>query len=331
MFQVQKAKPGRQSTDPWDWGWEDNSAQQDDWNNGWNQAPTPNPPNVIPAPHFYPSKPEKNAHGTPDLIPDKINNMPRGNMMHIGQQQPFNQVSNASDFFENIDLGRQGPQTAPVTPIYRPPQPSLPPSYSMFQPLPPQSSTINRHATPANYFHQPNSPHSANNEPPVYYQQPPQAHNTGQTFQNSQYYQTEPNNQMLTQDYSNNYFHKNQPTVTSNNFYEQNSFNNVSYQSSPSVNPVEVENIEVPVAPSEPPIPPAVNSDPLRINAPQNLQEIHQTNSLVIADETNIPDNQETVTDDEHLQNLPKKLGQMKISASYNLETVSGFYYYILI
>ncbi|XP_046670517.1 protein transport protein Sec16A isoform X3 [Homalodisca vitripennis] len=329
---VPKPKPGRQSTDPWDWGWEENSAQQDEWGNGWNQAPIP-VPNVIPNPPpslYHQSKPENKARGTPDLIPEKVNNgSSRGGVVQFGQQH-YNQTSNASDFFENINLVGQNHQSSPIYPpneVRRLPQPNIPQNYHMYQQLPPQNA-INRCPTPASYFHQPPPPHS---EPVSYFQQPPPSL-TPNLYQNSQYYQPELNNQLSAQKQSGNYFDHNQFTSQEHyNYYEQNAYlNNTPIQAPTSgepaynptpnnVNTIEVENVEV--APPERAAAPVSQPEPSQEPETQKSQEVNQANNQGAVDETSIPDNQETVPDnEEHLQNLPHKLSQMKITSGNSLE-----------
>jgi len=324
-----KPKPGRQSTDPWDWGWEDNSGQQDDWNNGWSQAPVP-APNVIPNPApslYHQNKQEKKAHGTPDLIPDKVNNVGRGNVMQLRPQQTYSQPSNHSDFFENIDLVSQNHQTSlpPVFNSYdtrQPQQMNMQQNYPIYQP----QNSVNRHPSPASYFQQP--PHPVNNESMTYYQQPPPPPHTPNMYQNSQYYQPErirTNSQLSAGDHTNHYYDQNQVTAPEHsNYYDQNAFiNNVesSFQRTANPNTAEVENVEV--APPEQTTSSSNLADPLRTTS-QNSGEVyqHQDNNLTNAEETNIPDNQEMVPDnEEHLQDLPHRLSQLKLLSPPNLET----------
>ncbi|XP_054270029.1 protein transport protein Sec16A isoform X3 [Macrosteles quadrilineatus] len=176
---VPKTKPGRQSTDPWDWGWEDNnSGQQEDWNNGWGQTQTTAPnviPNHPPQPSHYQRPPDKKPHGTPDLIPDQLNTFASGRGM---VQQQYNQVSNASDFFENIDLvGNHGP---PSVPLYNPSQRQVHQGQNyQFAPQPyPSQNFVNRNpapSTPASYFHPPSSISQNYGAPPKPYPGPPQS------------------------------------------------------------------------------------------------------------------------------------------------------------
>lgn len=334
LLQTPKAKPGQQSPDPWNWGMEDSSAQHDDWNSGWNQSQA-SVPNVIPnSSHliYHPPKPEKKPHGTPDLIPEKINI--RGNMIKMGHQH-YNQVSNASDFFENIDLAGQNHQVTPVPPTYNVSDPRLPlqqpnsviagSPYPGYQMLPPQSTVNQTNTTHASYFNQHQSSLSISNHPMSYYQQPLPVQ-TQNMFQIPQYYQPEGNTQLPSQEQV-PYYNQSKTTTSPSELshYIQSTLTKSGEQScDPAINSntLEVENIEI--APPEQTVAASSNhSDFTRATLSKQSHEAHQENSVTVTNENNIPDNQETVFDnEEHVQNLPEKLSNMKIGSSKS-ETVS--------
>lgn len=334
-MQTPKEQPGRQSTDPWNWGWEDNSAQHDDWNSGWNQNQT-SVPNVIPnSAHlmYHPPKPEKKAHGTPDLIPEKVNNV-RGNTMKMGHQH-YSPVSNASDFFENIDLAGQNHQMSPFPPTFNisdPRRQAQQPNsvmantpYPGYQNLPPQNTVNQLNTTHASYFSQPQSSHPVSNHPITYYQQPAPAP-TQNMFQMPHYYQPEGNAQLPSQEPKGNYYNQSTTTPPEHSHYNQSTFMNSGEQSHDpalNTNTAEVENIEI--APPEQTVTASVNhSDISKTIRSNQSYEANQENGFTAKNENSIPENQETVPDnEEHIQNLPEKLSQMNIGGG-KLETVSS-------
>lgn len=329
-MQTPKEQPGRQSTDPWNWGWEDSSAQHDDWNSGWNQNQT-SVPNVIPnSSHlmYHPPKPEKKAHGTPDLIPEKVNNV-RGNTLKMGHQH-YSPVSNASDFFENIDLAGQNHQMSPFPPTYnisdprrqtQQPNPVMASTpYPGYQNLPSQNTVNQLNTTHTSYFSQPQSSHPVSNHPTTYYQQPAPAH-TQNMFQMPQYYQPEGNAQLPSQELKGNYYNQSTTTPPEHSHYNQSG--EQSHEPAINSNTVEVENIEI--APPEQTVTASViHSDISKTIRSKQSYEANQENGFTVKNENNIPENQETVPDnEEHIQNLPEKLSQMTIGGS-KLETVSA-------
>lgn len=336
-MQTPKEQPGQQSTDPWNWGWEDSSAQHDDWNSGWNQNQA-SVPNVIPnSSHlmYHPPKPGKKAHGTPDLIPEKVNNI-RGNTMKMGHQH-YSPVSNASDFFENIDLAGQNNQMSQLPPptynisdprrqVQQPNSIMASTPYPGYQILPPQNSSNQLNTTHASsYFSQPQSSHPVSNHPITYYQQPAPAQ-TQNMFQSSHYYQPEGNTQLPSQELTGNYYNQSTTIPPEHSHYNHSTVMNSGEQNhEPAINSntVEVENIEI--APPEQTVTASVNnSDISKTVRSKQSYEANQESGFTVKNENNIPENQETVPDnEEHIQNLPEKLSQMKIGGS-KLDMVSS-------
>lgn len=240
--------------------------------------------------------------------------------MHVPQQNPFNHVPNASDFFENIDLNSQN-YYQPAPPVYGSsdnsgapqPLPTLYTStdssghqnYPIFQNTLPQN-TNNRLPSTVNYFDHTNAPQLDSSMP--FYQQLPHPNNRVHT----------PSNQTLTQTY--NYFSQTQPSATIN----QSSFSRGNLTDNQSMTR-EVENVEVPIPPTELATTLAFKPEQLH-NVPQNREEIrpNRAKNVPRSEESNTPDNQETVPDNEEdLKDLSQKLNEMSLKNSYSLEMVN--------
>lgn len=282
------------TSDPWDWGWEDNSSQQDDWGTGWSQ---PTQAGVIQTQvsHPLPPKSEKKAHGTPDLIPEK--STPN---IYSGNQQRFNNVmSNSSDYFENVDLVSNSHQQNSAPQMYNPTEMSRPqhqnsdPVFSYYQPVNTQQSTVHNNPQSVSYYRQSNSPNTNNSEQTHYYQQQQFGSNS---YQN---YQPEPQVQMYQQQM---YFDQN--LLYSSNSIPVNTPNVIN-------NTTEVENIEV-APPEKAQSPP----HPVASSTPAAVQEISPPKEGLSADEPTVPDNQETISDnEEHPGALESQMSQLRLNS----------------